>query len=838
MSDNEVAGSDFGSFDDELNCDDEKALNIDTHGFDPKDFVDTILKKYNLPALLEKKSQLSNEVKTLDSDMQMLVYENYNKFISATDTIRSMKTSVEGMEDEMHRLSESVERISSTSDRINKSLSRRRTTIERLNNQRSLLNRLEYVFDLPDRLARTIDLGAYSEAVKTYKLCAPVLQHPKHRTQPTFASVREACEDKLVGLRKTLRARMTAEETAFRDVSDCVKLLLDLDESEGDLQMTYINCRETRLLERLEGLRVKHGSQGEEPGGVDDPSFEDSPCSSLRELAGDIEGFLTEWGEFVESFLTIFVLPLESQQQKVAENVSEADANIYQQRMVQARSELVRISRGLIDEFMGVVRRGVASRACSILIAPQEETTPSVSDTQDAHEVAYGVVDFLTQLSTGAGRLHRLLPPLELGDRVQAFIEDILAEAIDGVFKRLSHEFTISLDAVHAKSKVLGKKAAQIRFGISEAQECPSDNDMGGVEMLGELARELVDAAQTCGIEWEESVNKTLQMLSPLRSMANSDLKRYDAVACQFVSERLGDVLRELLEKLHDSAEPSLLVVPEDSIDVLMDAELARIFQSTTLGRIMEKVVLWQGHSGESLTASMIMEDHTDVAQDLLVAVVKTEAAAIEPMIQESIQSMTLEEESESADSHVSPSIISVARALQVFAVILLGVCGGESVPSVETLATLSEESLDDCVRRLRDVGGAVGSIQMRVANIFEEKVDLFAPVKWEPLSITAAVVKLVLKSLLEYVRGETFSSARLSRAMLDGAYLRLAFAAVLASSPQMTASMHSLLDQIALNAKDRCKSISMLEEGLLSAALRSVGPPLRYTSFISTRNR
>ena len=36
--------------------------------------------------------------------MQMLVYENYNKFISATDTIRSMKSNVDGMDSNMHEL--------------------------------------------------------------------------------------------------------------------------------------------------------------------------------------------------------------------------------------------------------------------------------------------------------------------------------------------------------------------------------------------------------------------------------------------------------------------------------------------------------------------------------------------------------------------------------------------------------------------------------------------------------------------------------------------------------------------------------------------------------------
>jgi hypothetical protein len=44
--------------------------------------------------LLQRSNELSLEIKELESDMQMLVYENYNKFISATDTIQEMKNKV------------------------------------------------------------------------------------------------------------------------------------------------------------------------------------------------------------------------------------------------------------------------------------------------------------------------------------------------------------------------------------------------------------------------------------------------------------------------------------------------------------------------------------------------------------------------------------------------------------------------------------------------------------------------------------------------------------------------------------------------------------------------
>ena len=40
--------------------------------------------------LFIKEFSFSVEIRSLDSEMQTLVYENYNKFISATDTIRKV----------------------------------------------------------------------------------------------------------------------------------------------------------------------------------------------------------------------------------------------------------------------------------------------------------------------------------------------------------------------------------------------------------------------------------------------------------------------------------------------------------------------------------------------------------------------------------------------------------------------------------------------------------------------------------------------------------------------------------------------------------------------------
>ena len=71
---------------------------IDTATFDPDGYVNRLVKETRLDGLQGKCVEMASEIKSLDSDMQMLVYENYSKFITATDTIRRMKSNVEGME--------------------------------------------------------------------------------------------------------------------------------------------------------------------------------------------------------------------------------------------------------------------------------------------------------------------------------------------------------------------------------------------------------------------------------------------------------------------------------------------------------------------------------------------------------------------------------------------------------------------------------------------------------------------------------------------------------------------------------------------------------------------
>ena len=72
--------------------------------------------------LVDKERELVREIQSLDSEMQTLVYENYNKFILATDTIRQMKSDFKTMEDEMEKLVQDMSNIAVFANNISSNL--------------------------------------------------------------------------------------------------------------------------------------------------------------------------------------------------------------------------------------------------------------------------------------------------------------------------------------------------------------------------------------------------------------------------------------------------------------------------------------------------------------------------------------------------------------------------------------------------------------------------------------------------------------------------------------------------------------------------------------------
>eukprot|EP00039_Didymoeca_costata_P009885 m.131752 g.131752 ORF g.131752 m.131752 type:complete len:914 (+) comp14635_c0_seq1:167-2908(+) len=201
-------------------------LDINNSAFDCEQYLEKLYGELPLPEIVTKEKRLNSQIKTLDSEMQTLVYENYNKFISATDTIRKMKSQVDGMEEEMTRLGEKMKNISDLSNGIESTLSERRDRICSLANSHSLLRNLQFLFELPARLNQCIKMESYLEAVTYYTRAAHVLD--RYKEHESFKSINDECATLMANLREMIEVKLAESGTTQNDVLDYFDMLCKL----------------------------------------------------------------------------------------------------------------------------------------------------------------------------------------------------------------------------------------------------------------------------------------------------------------------------------------------------------------------------------------------------------------------------------------------------------------------------------------------------------------------------------------------------------------------------------------------------------------------------------
>jgi hypothetical protein len=224
--------------------------NIDSPGFDPETYVTKLLRETRLTQLIDKEQLLTKQIKTLDNEMQTLVYENYNKFISATDTIRQMKKDFKTMEDEMTHLISTMSTINTNNHQIHLTLDSRRSEIRKLTSIHILLQKLQYLFQLPTKLKEYADDNQYDLAVNTYIKASKALKKYEHI--PSFNHIQQTCTQTMNNIRDELKLRFDQQQTTSSNV---VKLLLQLGESSDYLAKQFLSQNKQRLEQPLELMK-------------------------------------------------------------------------------------------------------------------------------------------------------------------------------------------------------------------------------------------------------------------------------------------------------------------------------------------------------------------------------------------------------------------------------------------------------------------------------------------------------------------------------------------------------------------------------------------------------
>ena len=203
--------------------------------------------------LLQKESSLRKQTKQLDTSLQMLVYENYNKFITATDTIKKMKQHVEGMEDEMKTLLQNMDKITVCSETINSNLQSKRDKIERLSNVNRTLKKMQFLLELPTRLNECIDMKKYSVAVKYYNIASTIFN--KNSNLSGFKNIEKESTDVINKMKESIEKDMM-NITSDNDpkTQDYLRILIDLDVPIEKVRDSYLKVRSDFIKNQMENV--------------------------------------------------------------------------------------------------------------------------------------------------------------------------------------------------------------------------------------------------------------------------------------------------------------------------------------------------------------------------------------------------------------------------------------------------------------------------------------------------------------------------------------------------------------------------------------------------------
>lgn len=121
-----------------------------------------------LKQLVQRHLEVQGEIKSLDHDIQSLVFENYSKFTVSIDTVKKMKEGIVKIDEKLKGLKSSSAKVNRLSLKIDSTLRVKRGEIQKLDTINKDLSGLKLVCEFPTTLKNDIAVykGALAKVVK------------------------------------------------------------------------------------------------------------------------------------------------------------------------------------------------------------------------------------------------------------------------------------------------------------------------------------------------------------------------------------------------------------------------------------------------------------------------------------------------------------------------------------------------------------------------------------------------------------------------------------------------------------------------------------------------
>ncbi|XP_063717211.1 vacuolar protein sorting-associated protein 51 homolog [Symsagittifera roscoffensis] len=815
--------------------------DLDSSAFSPDLYLNKIKKEKSLTELMDTEHEMVRQIRLLDNDMQTLVYENYNKFISATDTIKKMKTDFHKMEEEMSELRESMGAIGRHSQSIDQSLHTGRDQIQKLSGVHRMLKKLKLLFELPSRISNCIDVRAYNQAVRYYTKSSKILEKYEHIS--SFRAIREECDEIIVGLVSKLEAQLGERSVSPRQLSQAVELLLELGQSPSKLCAQYLLHAQEKLdgdLAQLTGQvkRIipqntspsqeqttdseKTKAQKDEsklPGG-EESEKEGKKGGGGNEFKEDMSGLYIDVLEYVDigcnGFVTNISLVI-STYQNLFMKTSSGDV------LTEMTNQLNEFAQSNLERYIDLIRQRIEFE---------------LSELCGKEDVELGSTVFLVRALDRFYRrivpLDKLISTLEVGKRSLALIchagkamcnryYQILQQYfLDGVLT-LRQQIVQQQQSHSPKHIVASVQSAGGRVG-------PSGSSAGGSITLSDMLATLE----------QNVVEKLKAVLTTLHSFAAPDV----TFACrpEFSDEfSKSDVREGVVVKF-------IKFVLQHAQEMSEKMEQKTVSQSPTILAVMSRLCLDYNQMSISYMLSIADEQFrikdksslTPVAtlsnmaqataKKIVTHFVKVQGLHISLMIRKSVETRdwinTIEprtvravmkrvvEDITSVDKYVGQlyeegkrkerSSDSGRRSYSRF--------GANTFSPSSAVSGTASRNRGPYTQSNNAAGNFNTSLITNIQKLFSEKVDVFMAVDFNRVSIMTGIVKICLKTLLECVRVRTFGKFGLQQMQVDCAYLQN-FLERFVSDELI---VNCLLEEAVTSAAHRCLDAAPMEPSVI----------------------
>ncbi|XP_077992479.1 vacuolar protein sorting-associated protein 51 homolog [Glandiceps talaboti] len=759
----------FYGMDDDAGQTNLNPCDIDGAHFKPDMYLDKLVKEKGLTDLMDRESDMVKQIKALDSDMQTLVYENYNKFISATDTIRKMKNDFKKMEDEMDGLVTNMAAITEFSACISNTLQDRRQQINKLSGVHSLLKKLQFLFELPARLKKCIEMKAYSQAVRYYTKARAVLQQYQH--MPSFYGIQSDCNEIIAELRTQLREQFRDNESTPKQLTECVDLLLQLKEPADELCDEFLLHSQQKLdedlLEMESQLKLKTGSTVSLPT-TDSQEIE----QALRNIPMDVLEFIDH---SCNTFLSNMCLMIASYKELFVNRQASQDCD---------QQELERIAHVKLGKF-------VNSRMESYFQFIQERVEAE-KETGDNTILVRALDRFHRRLQA----INKLLPECNIMDKGTEIVSKAAQDRV--------HHYTTKL------RQHFGDTLTDARQTLCAPRLLTKQDSANLSEVLNTTASSIIDQLK--------------QVLANLQGFIANDITFAHApyfrgpFCSRDVRELLvvgflrhiNSVAQELCDGSGDksSAPPALL---------LLLSRLLQDFGSSTVGYLLlcadEQFMVDDKCKVTSVTE--LSNETKDTAQRLLNHYVKFQGLTISQMLRKSVETRdwlnTIEPRNVRA---VMKRVVEDITSIDSQVGFLYEEGTRKAHSSDSSKRTFSYSAVRSKSRQVNYAPSNTmdTSLLSNIQKLFSERIEIFSAVEFSKVSVLTGIIKISLKTFLECVRLRTFGRFGLQQIQVDTHYLQLYLWRFVSDENLV----HFLLDEIVGSAVHRCMDPVLMEASVI----------------------